>query len=161
MLRVLAAAVLISAIPAAQAAACSCLFPDDLSEAEAREILANYEIVSGRLAQFVRAPDCEAGPDGEVYQTYIVTTEDGRSLQVRQAAQNFDGTCEARSSAACGTTLPADGQYFLRPLDDGTYRYPLSCDLVSANAAYETLHGSHVPDAPQAPEGEGEPDPCG
>lgn len=158
MFRVLAAALLTAAIPATQAAACSCLMPGELSEAEAQDILANYEVVSGNLAQFIRAPDCEAGPDRETYQTYVVTTEGGRSLQVRQAAQNFDGRCEARSSAACGTVLPESGRYFLVPLDDGSYRYPLSCDLVSANAAFEALHGSAAPGGAEGPK---EPDPCG
>ncbi|MBZ6379983.1 hypothetical protein B5C34_14235 [Pacificimonas flava] len=155
---------------AAPALACSCMVPGPMEPANATDVLSEYRIVEGRVAQNIKAPDCEQGPDGRTYQTYVVTGADGESFQVRQEAMEMNGRCQVRSSAACGTTLPPVGRYFLKPLSDGTYRYPLSCDLVEAEAAYRALqekgsgHDGHEgherPSQVQGGEQEGIEDPC-
>lgn len=153
MLRSLAAAST-AFLVTGQALACSCMAPGDFSQASAEKALANYEVVEGRLASSRAPPRCESDGENRWYQTYTVAVEDGRMLKVRQAAQNFDG-CQPLSSATCGTVLPQQGRYFLEPLANGEFRYPTSCALLSAEAAYQFLASGNAPDADQAP------DPCG
>ena len=144
MLR-LTAAIATALLLTQEALACSCLYPEDMTEAEARTTLEEYEILDGTLAQFVREPDCETGRDGSLYQAYVLATDDGRSVEVRQPADRMGGRCTARSSAACGATLPPSGQYILKPVSTGVYAYPMACELVSAGRALEVLGQGAAP----------------